>query len=105
MTDPLAQFWVHDVIVERFAGTAAFGPLFDAPTVEHCNVAERSQVVRDSSGVEVVTSASVAFPVSLDPIPLESRVTLPTGRVTRVVTASASDLGTPFPDTLVIQLA
>lgn len=103
-TDPLAIFWQHDVTVERLAGEGAAGRVYAASTPERGNVAQRNQMVRDAAGDEVTASASVAFPASVAAIPPGSRVTLPDGRVSRVVATAASDLPDPFPATLVAYL-
>ncbi|MBF6460156.1 hypothetical protein IU433_14035 [Nocardia puris] len=107
MTDPLAMFWQHDVVVQRRTGIGAAGAVYDSAVTERGNVAVRNQLVRDASGDEVVASASVAFPPHVAAIPPGSRVTLPTafgGRVTRAIGVSASNAGPPFPDTQVVYL-
>lgn len=101
---PLEIFWQHDVSVRRYRGDGAAGRVYQAATTDRGNVAARHQMVRDTSGDEVVASASVAFPVSVAPIPPGSLVTLPGGHESRVVAVSASALGPPFPDTQVIYL-
>ncbi|WP_416565056.1 hypothetical protein [Nocardia testacea] len=107
MTDPLAVFWAHAVQVRRFLGEGAAGAVHSDPTAERGNVAARNQMVRDTSGDEVVSSATVAFPLSVAPVAPGSLVELPAefgGRTAKVVAVSASNLGAPFPDTQVIHL-
>ncbi|KZM75748.1 hypothetical protein [Nocardia terpenica] len=107
MTDPLVLFWRHWVLVHRYVGNGAAGPLFDPPGGECGNVAAKNQMVRDTSGDEVVSSASIAFPAGVAYIPPGSRITLPDefgGRTTKVVAASVSNAGPPFPDTQVVYL-
>ncbi|WP_280273377.1 hypothetical protein [Nocardia wallacei] len=106
-SDPLAVFWRHMPLVRRYSGSGAAGSVFDQPIAERGNVAVKNQMVRDSSGDEVVASASISFPPSVAAIPPGSEVTLPSefgGRTTKVVAVSASAAGPPFPDTQVIYL-
>ncbi|WP_280244940.1 hypothetical protein [Nocardia abscessus] len=107
MSDPLAVFWRHTVTVRRFLGDGAAGPVHAAPAAEVGNVAAKTQIVRDTSGDEVVSSASVSFPPAVAQIPPGSLVELPAefgGRATKVVAVSASNMGPPFPDTQVVWL-
>lgn len=104
MTDPLAVFWQHSVGVERYAGTGAAGAVYDAKTTHRGNVASTSRMVRDASGDEVVATASVAFPASVAAVPPGSRVTLPDGRVSRVIAVAASPMPTPFPQSFTLHV-
>ncbi len=106
-TDPLAVFWRHLPLVRRYTGAGAAGPAYGQPIAERGNVAVKNQMVRDASGDEVVSSASVSFPSTVAYIPPGSEVRLPAqfgGRTTQVVAVSVSDAGPPFPDTQVIYL-
>ena len=105
--DPLALFWVHTVKVRRLVGDGAYGPVFADPVDEVGNVAARTQLVRDSSGDEVTSTATVVFPTSVTEIPPGSEITLPAefgGRVAKVIAAARSAMGPPFPDTLAVNL-
>lgn len=107
MSDPLAVFWRHTPRVQRHLGDGAAGPVHASPVPERGNISARNQMVRDASGDEVVSSASVAFPPTVAPIPPGSLVVLPAefgGRTAKVVAVSSSNLGRPFPDTQVIYL-
>ena len=105
--DPLAVFWRHLPLVRRYSGAGAAGPTYGQPVAERGNVAVKNQIVRDSSGDEIVSSASISFPSTVAYIPPGSEVTLPAqfGSCTsQVVAVSVSDAGPPFPDTQVIYL-
>ncbi|MFC9874876.1 hypothetical protein [Nocardia salmonicida] len=107
MSDPLGVFWVHDCMVRRLVGDGAYGPEYAAPTTDRGNVAAKVQMVRDTSGDEVVSSTSVAFPLSVADVPPGSEVQLPAAfgsRTSKVVAVSKSALGEPFPDTQVLYL-
>ncbi|WP_051164449.1 hypothetical protein [Nocardia testacea] len=107
MTDPLAVFWAHTVQVRRFVGEGASGAVLSDSAAERGNVSARNQMVRDASGDEIVSSATVAFPPSVAQVAPGSLVELPAefgGRTAKVVAVSASNLGAPFPDTQVIHL-
>ena len=109
-TDPLAQWWVHTVTVQRFAGAGAEGDTWDDPeSAVLCFVSEKRQLVRAASGEQVVSETTVYFPKTVADIPPESLVTIGAPfveRVTTVITASRHDGGgLPTPDHLEVALA
>ena len=95
--DPLADWWVHKVIVERKRGEGAYGPVFADPVQVPCFVDESQRLVRGADGAEIVSSTGVAFPAEVGPIPHGSRITLRpphTERTALVVTVARAD--SPF---------
>lgn len=109
-TDPLAQWWVHTVTVERFAGTGAEGDVYDtAEAGVRCFVSERRSLVRAANGEQVVSETTVLFPSTVADIPTESRVTIGppfTARVGVVIASSRHDGGgLPTPDHVEVHLS
>lgn len=99
MSDPLADWWRHDLIVERWIGPGeAGGDQFDLPQTVTGFYADGTEY----SGGEIVSTGKFAFPRSTAYVPVQSRVTLPTqfgGRVVRVVSTAVGDGGgQPTPD-------
>ena len=89
------MYLVHQVTVEPYTGSGAYGPQYGAPVVRACMVDEKRKLVRAGNGDEVVSEASIylrrAFLADFKP---ESKVTLPSGRSSTVITcADRSDGG------------
>lgn len=106
--DLLADFWVHTVSVERYLGSGSKGDVFDTAVDAAAFIDDRWKLVRDVTGQEVVSSATVFLPATTAEVPLDSQVTLPTefgGRTSRVIVVSRHDGGTlPTPDHLELSL-
>lgn len=106
MSDLLAAFWVHPVIIERFVGAGAYGDLYDPPETVQGWVRDGTQLVADGTGQQVASSAQVALPATVNYVPTDSRVTLPpqfaapgqTRRTTVIASAHADGGGLPTPD-------
>ena len=102
MSDPLAAWWRHPVTVKRWQGEGAYGPVYDTPTIESGYISGRTRMVRDKTGAEVVSSATIALPRDTPPIQPGSLVTLPPshgGRTALVLTVAVGDGGgQPTPD-------
>jgi hypothetical protein len=98
-SDPLALFFVHHLIVERFTGSTAYGDTFAAEATVPGFVSDDNHLVLDSNGEQVVASTRVALPATVAAVPVGSRVTLPAAfgsRESVVVAASIGDAG-PLP--------
>lgn len=94
----------HTVTVEAYQGDSAYGPRYAAPVTVRCFVEEQTRAVRNHEGEEVISSSTFYAPLATV-CPAESRVTLPTGRVTTVIAALRRDGGgLPTPDHLEVQL-
>ncbi|MEU8196341.1 hypothetical protein AB0C10_21395 [Microbispora amethystogenes] len=94
MTLP-ADMLRHQVQVEPYLGPGPAGPLYGDQVTYPGYVEDKRQLVRSATGDEVVSETTVY----LDPgavIPPESRVTLPSGRRSAVITAATRE-GPPDP--------
>lgn len=108
MSDPLAQFWVHDIVIRRYTGATSYGPGYDDPVTVQGWVRDGTKLIAGPNGEQLMSSAQVALPPSTDYVPVESEVTLPTQfaapgqtRTTRVISSSRADGGgLPTPDHL-----
>lgn len=90
---------VHQVVIEAYAGTTGNGvKQYAPPATVDCFVAAKRRLVRDPRGNQVVSETTVV--ARLDTIaPPESKVILPDGRTTTVITQSRADGGgLPTPD-------
>lgn len=92
-----AWLLVHRITVEPYRGNSAYGPLY-GDAVEHAAmVSEAVKVTRAPDGTQAVSTAQVITAPDLD-CPPDSRVTLPSGRVTRALTvAHHTAPGLPVP--------
>lgn len=91
-------FGVNTVRVTTLNGEGAYGPQYATPQTVECWVEDGQQLVRDSRGNEVVSSASVK--ATLDKAPLftpGSRVEMP-NRTATVITVNVLDSGGLMPD-------
>lgn len=99
--DPLADWWIHDVTVEPYLGTSGYGGDKFGPAVTYTGfVDDKRRMVRDATGTETTAESTIAFPKTVPPIPLGSRVTLPSVfgfRTTRVLASSIGDTGGRLP--------
>lgn len=109
-TDPLADWWRHQITIERLTGTGAFGDEYDEPEdpIPLGFIDDRRRMVRDADGNEVVSETTVMLPIGTAEVPLGSRVTLPAAfgaRESTVLAVSRHDGGgQPTPDHLELAL-
>ena len=105
MLTPLpSMLFGQEVAVEPYLGASAYGPRYGAAVAVACFLAQKTRVVRAPDGQEV-TSTSTFYARSGLVCPAESRVTLPDGRVTRVIARlDQSGGGMPTPDHVEVQL-
>lgn len=96
MTIP-ASMLIHRVTVEPYQGVGPSGPSYGPPVEVKCLKEDKVRLVRSPNGDEVVSSATFyALPGTT--APAKSRVTLPGGRKTTVISVADADggnLGTP----------
>ena len=79
------------VAVETYSGDSAYGPIYAASTSIHCHIDARRHLIRNTYGDEVVSEATLyVHPDDAAPFTPESRVTIPTGRVSSVLTVAPS---------------
>lgn len=89
----IGLFFIHSVSVETFAGSGAYGPAYTAPVDIPCFVDDGYRLVRDATGEEVSSSATVYAPLSqVDLFAIDSRVTL-NARVAHVIAVSVRSSG------------
>lgn len=74
----LGDWYRHDVTVERFTGSGPSGDVYSTATDELGMVDDTRRLVRAADGGQVVSSTTVYLPSSTTPVPVGSRVTLPT---------------------------
>ncbi|MFG2900977.1 hypothetical protein ACGFZH_28310 [Streptomyces zaomyceticus] len=82
----------HTVTVEGYLGPSSKGDLYGPPAEVACLLDERLQMVTNPGGETVTSSSSYIARPSHNPAP-NSRVTLPDGRRTRVITVARPDGG------------
>ena len=93
-----AAIWFKwPIVVERFAGDGAFGPVFDAPDkIDGTKITAKRKKVLAPDGTEVISEVGVSMPVDTPLIPPGSKVTLPArfgGRVATVIVDQVHDDG------------
>lgn len=101
--DPLARLMIHTILVEAYTGQDEDGADVYASAVPlTCFVEETNRLVRSPNGSEVTSSAQ-AYAAAGTAVALDSRITLPSGRVTQLITIERHDggpLGLPDHTTL-----
>lgn len=94
----------HRITVEPYLGDTSKGPRYGPAVVVRCFLDEQTRGVRNPAG-EQVTSTSTAYADPGTVAPPFSQVTLPDGRVTKVIQSKNRDGGgLPTPDHVEIQL-
>lgn len=92
----------HTIVVEAYTGSGGFGDTYAAATsVDRCFVDGKTKTVRiqtaDAAGAEIVSATQVWCPPGTV-APPRSRVTLPGGRVAKVLeSADVDDAGLDLP--------
>lgn len=95
----------HQVTIEPYLGETSKGPKYGpSVVVRPCFVDEQTRGVRTPAGDQVTSTSTVYADPGIQAPPF-SRVTLPSGRVTKVIQAKDRDGGgLPTPDHVEIQL-
>lgn len=90
----------HQVTVEPYAGAGATGDVFGPAVTVAAFVDRKRRLVRADDGTETVSETRVLCQLdALTEVPARSRVTLPTGETSKVITARRNDGGgLPTPD-------
>lgn len=91
------RFLIHSIGVEDYLGDTSHGPKYASARTIPCLLDEQTRGVRSAAG-EQVTSTSTAYCLPGETAPPFSRVTLQSGRVTKVIQTKNRDgrgLGTP----------
>ena len=91
----------HAVTVEAYRGDGAYGAVYDqAVNVAPCFVDDTRRLVRAADGSQVISESTVYAPADTV-APADSRITLPSGPVTTVITSKAlTAAGLPLPEHL-----
>lgn len=94
----------HRITIEPYLGDSSTGPLYGPPQSVRAFVDEQTRAVVSPAG-ESVTSSSTAYTMPGTSAPPLSRITLPSGRQTKVIACLSRDGGgLPTPDHVEIQL-
>lgn len=87
----------HTVTVEAYEGSTSKGDVYAAPAPVRCLLDETTKQVTTPGGQKVASGSNYITRPDHRP-PLNSRVTLPDGRITKVITVSRVDgAGLPVP--------
>ena len=77
MSSEIESMFIHTVTVEAYLGTGAYGDRWADPVTVPCFVDETRRLVRDATGTEVVSEATVyASTGAYELFPPGSRVTV-----------------------------
>lgn len=87
-----ARFRTHTIVIRPYEGGGSHGAVLGDPVTVTCRVEDEIQLVRDSSGAEVVSSTRVFCDVDVV-IPPESEVAIVGGRTTTVITEATFTSG------------
>lgn len=98
----IAALFTQTVDVETLTGSGAYGDVFASPVTVACFVNDRSKMVRNSNGDEIVSTTTLYAPLTASPdVPATagqfapgSRVTV-NGRTAYVVNAARRDSAGP----------
>lgn len=94
----------QNVLVEPFIGEGPFGPEYGSEIVIRALVEHKRRLVRDAEGAEVISETTLRMQLT-ETCPAGSRVTLPDGRQSTVLTSAPIDGGTlPVPSHLQVTL-
>lgn len=86
------DWYDQTVTVELVTGSGGMGETYGDPTPLLCMVDDTVRMVRNSEAVEVVSSTTLQGPEGTV-APPGSRITLPGGRVTKVIITSTNHAG------------
>ena len=94
----------HTITIKNLEGTSAYGDVYaTARTCQWVLVEEKTRLVRNATGAEVVSSGQVIIRPQHGPVPVGSLVTLPSGRESTVIRVDHLDTP-PAPEHYVIYL-
>ena len=61
MSDPLGMWWTQPVVFRPRTGTNANGPVYGSPVTELCRVSHTVRQIRDTKGVETVSTSRISY--------------------------------------------
>jgi hypothetical protein len=92
----------HTVTVEAYTGSGPHGDVYAAAVSVTCFVDQKRKLVRAPNGSQVISESTV-YAALETAAPPRSRITLPDGQVTLVISAARRDgAGLPVPEHLEI---
>lgn len=102
----MPRFLTPDTVTVRpHEGEGAYGDIFGPQrTLKWVKVDETTKLTRDKNGAEVVSSGQVIIRPEHMPIPVDSEITLPSGRIA-VVLSVAHFKHAPAPEHYVLHLS
>lgn len=92
MSGPFDDWYDQSVAVELVTGSGGMGETYGDPTDLPCQIDETVRMVRNPEAVEVVSSTTLQAAEGTV-APPGSRITLPNGRVTKVIITSTDYAG------------
>jgi hypothetical protein len=104
----ITAWFVHEVIVQRYAGRGVSGPVYDDGTTEAALVIDKRATVKSATGETVISPTAVYLADGTDGIPTGSLVTLPAtfcGRTAEVISVSVLSTGLGTPDHVELRLS
>jgi len=108
VSDDLAPFWIHDVVIARRTGVGAYTIAYDTPQTVTGFVDDGQRLVVNADGEQVTSTATVFLPADTADVPVQSQVTLPAtfgGRVSEVIRVGRRDSGSlDLPDHIEVNL-
>ena len=92
MADELADFYIHTATVEQWLGTSADGDVYAAPVDVTCFVDDTTKLIRAATGEQTVSGTTIYAPSSAaEALTIQARVTIASGRVSRVINVNGLD--------------
>jgi len=86
VTDPLAAWWVHSVVVRRHTGVGPDGDLYATPVTIIGFIDDDTRLVAGATGEQLTAAGAFIAPAGTPHIPPRSLLTRPDGRDVRVLT-------------------
>lgn len=78
----------HTITVQPYLGAGPAGGVYGAPFTRRAYVQDKRQLVRNTAGDEVISETTVYTNPGPEEIPPKSKVTVPSGRTSLVITAN-----------------
>lgn len=88
MADELGLFWVHETQVRTYEGSGPFGETYTDPQDVPCFIDSTRKLVRDQTGREVVSEATIQGPIAHGAKFTPESLTTIDGRERTVITAA-----------------
>lgn len=90
--DELSDFYIHSISVEQWLGTGAKGDIYAAPVSVTCFVDDTTKLIRSATGEQTVSGTTIYAPSSaVTVLTVQARVTIASGRVSRIINVNGLD--------------